>query len=63
MTNRSAASKGARKLEKLYNTKGHGTKHSTVLRLVEERGLEGAIQQLESWGMAPVVTLEREGEP
>jgi hypothetical protein len=51
MTNRGHDVKDARKLEKLYATKAHGTKHSTVLRLVREKGLEGAIEQLEAWGM------------
>ncbi len=55
MTNRSHATKDARKLEKLYRTKEHGTKHTTVLRLISEHGLEGAMRQLEAWGMTPVV--------
>ncbi len=51
MTSRGTASKQARMLEKVYETKKHGTKHMTVLRLVQEQGLEGAIDQLEAWGM------------
>jgi hypothetical protein len=51
MSNRSTATKNARRLEKLYGTKAHGVKHMTVLRLVNERGLDGAIEQLEAWGM------------
>jgi hypothetical protein len=43
----------ARQLERLYRTKEHGTGHQTVLRLIRERGLDGAIQQLEAWGMKP----------
>ena len=58
MTTSSSASKHARRLEKLYNTKAHGTKYMTVLRLVEERGVEGAIKQLEAWGMKPTVNPE-----
>jgi GH24 family phage-related lysozyme (muramidase) len=53
MSNRSHETKDARKLEKLYNTKEHGTSHSTVMRLIREKGLEGAMAQLESWGMKP----------
>ena len=53
MTQRSRATKDARRLERLYRTKEHGTGHQTVLRLLRERGLEGAIQQLEAWGMKP----------
>ncbi len=55
MTNRSHDSKDARKLEKLYDTKRHGTNHSTVLRLIQEKGLDGAIEQLEAWGMRRVI--------
>lgn len=58
MTNRSHDTKDARKIEKLYNTKGHGTSHSTVLRLIRERGLDGAISQLESWGMTQCLISE-----
>jgi len=46
-------SKEARRLEKLYDTKAHGTGHQTVLRLIREKGLDGAIAQLEAWGMKP----------
>jgi len=53
MTQRSHATKDARRLERLYRTKEHGTAHQTVLRLIRECGLEGAIQQLEVWGMKP----------
>ena len=53
MTTRSKTTKTARKLERLYNTKAHGTKHSTVMRLLHNVGLEGTIQQLEAWGMTP----------
>jgi len=53
MTNRGNDSKEARKLEKLYRTKEHGTGHQTVLRLIREKGLDGAIAQLEAWGMKP----------
>lgn len=51
MSNRSRETKDARSLEKLYQTKANGVKHMTVLRLVTERGLDGAIEQLEAWGM------------
>jgi hypothetical protein len=51
VSNRSTATKTARKLEKLYQTKKHGTNHMTVLRLLAERGLDGTIEQLEAWGM------------
>ena len=53
MANRTTAQRDARRLEKLYATKEHGTKYTTVLRLVVERGLEGAIRQLEDWGLTP----------
>jgi hypothetical protein len=63
MTNRSHTTKDARKLEKLYDTKSHGVSHSTVLRLIQERGLDGAIEQLEAWGMKRVTgTIEPEPE-
>lgn len=48
----------ARRLERLYNTKAHGTKHATVMRLLHNHGLEGTIVQLESWGMRPSATTE-----
>jgi hypothetical protein len=50
---RSNTTRTARKLERLYNTKAHGTKHATVMRLLHNVGLEGTIQQLEAWGMKP----------
>lgn len=62
MGDRSQTTKDARRLEKLYGTKEHGTSHSTVHRLVSERGLEGAIQQLEAWGMKPAGASEGAGE-
>ena len=49
--------KDARRLEKLYDTKARGTTHTTVLRLIRERGIEGAIAQLEAWGMRPVMDV------
>ena len=54
MGNRSAATREARRLERLYDTKAHGTKHSTILRLLHDVGLEKTIEQLEAWGMRPV---------
>jgi hypothetical protein len=45
----------ARRLEKLYDTKANGIRHSTILHLIQERGLNGTIVQLESWRMKPVV--------
>lgn len=54
MGNQSRETKDARDLERLYDTKAYGTKHQTVLRLVRERGLEGAMAQLEAWGMVPM---------
>jgi hypothetical protein len=53
MTTRSKTTKTARQLERLYNTKAHGTKHGTVMRLLHNVGLEGTIRQLEAWGMKP----------
>jgi len=55
MSNRSRATKDARKLEKLYGTKARQIAHSTILRLIRERGLDGAIQQLEAWGLTPTM--------
>lgn len=51
MANQSSRTKEARRIERLYNTKAHGTKHGTVMRLIENHGIEGCIQQLEAWGM------------
>ena len=53
MSNRSQATRDARRIEKLYKTKEHGTKHQTVLHLIQERGVDGCIEQLEAWGMSP----------
>jgi hypothetical protein len=54
MTSRGGKNKDAKRLMALYDCKKHGTKYSTVLNLLKERGLEGAITQLEAWGMKPV---------
>jgi hypothetical protein len=54
VTDRSRDTKDARKIEKLYDTKAYGTKHSTVVRLIREKGLEGAMTQLEEWGLKRV---------
>jgi hypothetical protein len=62
MSNRSSATKTARKLERLYDTKTHGTKHGTIMRLLHNVGLEGTIQQLEAWGMKPAAVAERHGK-
>lgn len=51
---RSNTTKTARRLEKLYDTKAHGTKHSTVMSLLRDKGLEGTMVQLEAWGMKPL---------
>ena len=51
MTTRSKTTTTARQLERLYNTKAHGTKHGTVMRLLHNVGLEKTIEQLEAWGM------------
>lgn len=56
MTNKAGGRGDARRLEKLYGTKAHGTSYQTVLNLVRERGLDGAIKQLEEWGMKPQTT-------
>lgn len=50
---RDSTTREARRLERLYQTKKHGTKHGTVMRLLHNVGLEGAILQLEAWGMKP----------
>ena len=49
-----AKTRDARAIEVLYDTKAHGTGHQTVVRLIQERGLDGAIEQLEAWGMKPL---------
>jgi len=54
MSNQSKDTKEARRLEKLYGTREQGTAHSTVLRLVRQRGVEGAAAQLVAWGLKPV---------
>lgn len=60
---RSSMTREARRLERLYNTKAHGTKHGTVMRLLHNVGLEKTIEQLEAWGMKPVADLSgSEGE-
>jgi hypothetical protein len=56
MTSRSTETKNARKLERLYRTKEHGTKHTTVLNLIRDHGLDGAMAQLEAWGMVAETT-------
>lgn len=61
MGNQSAPTKRARELEKLYDTKAHGTNHTTVLRLVLDHGFEGAAKQLEAWGMTASPTAGRTG--
>jgi hypothetical protein len=53
MMGRSSTTREARRLERLYQTKKHGTKHGTIMRLLHNVGLEGAIAQLEAWGMKP----------
>ncbi len=53
MGHQSQETKDARRLEKLYRTKEHGCAHSTVLRLIRQKGVDGAIAQLEAWGMKP----------
>lgn len=53
MSGRSSMTKEARRIERLYGTKAHGTKHGTVMRLLHNVGLEGCIQQLEAWGLKP----------
>jgi hypothetical protein len=53
MSHQSQETKDARRLEKLYRTKEHDCAHSTVLRLIREKGIEGAKKQLEAWGMKP----------
>jgi hypothetical protein len=50
---RDATTRTARRLERLYETKKHGTKHATIMRLLHNVGLEGTIRQLEAWGMKP----------
>jgi hypothetical protein len=53
MSGQSHRTKTARKLEKLYSTKAHDVKHQTIMRLLEDRGLDGTINQLEAWGLRP----------
>lgn len=53
MSRQAKDTREAKRLERLYGTKAQGTSHTTVLRLVRDRGLEGAIAQLEAWGMKP----------
>jgi hypothetical protein len=55
MSNRTTAQRNARRLMKVYDVKAHGSCYTTVLRLVREQGLDGAIEQLEAWGMKPQV--------
>lgn len=52
---REALKREARRIERLYATKEHGTSHSTVLRLLRDQGAEATIAQLEAWGMRPQV--------
>ena len=63
MSHRSTATRNARRLERLYQTKAHGVKHMTVLRLLSERGLDGAIEQLEAWGMKAEVVVNDASSP
>ena len=58
MSDRSRTTKDARRLEKVYDTKAHGTKHRTVMQLIHDRGLDGAIEQLEAWGLKRTEQLE-----
>lgn len=60
MSNQSHRTKTARKLEKLYATKAHGTKHGTIMRLLENHGLDGCINQLEAWGLRPCMNTSPE---
>lgn len=60
---RNSTTREARRLEHLYQTKKHGTKHGTVMRLLHNVGLEGAIRQLEAWGMKPDGVPSGSGEP
>ena len=63
MSHRSTATRNARRLERLYQTKAHGVKHMTVLSLLSERGLDGAIEQLEAWGMKAEVVVNGAPSP
>lgn len=56
MSGRSQSTRDARRLERLYGTKAGGTNHYTVLRLIRQRGLDGAIEELEAMGFRPVTT-------
>ena len=58
MTTRGGKNKDVKRLMALYDCKKHGTKYSTVLNLLKERGLEGAITQLEDWGMRANTTAK-----
>ena len=57
MTTRSTESRNARRLERLYGTKASGIQYTTVLRLIRDRGLDGAMLELESRGLKPVVAI------
>jgi hypothetical protein len=52
------AKREALRLERLYDTKGNGIKWMHLLRLVSTRGLDGAIEELESRGLKPKVPDE-----
>ena len=55
MSNKGADKGIARQLEHIYNTKARGISYNTMLRLVREHGVGGAIAQLEALGMAAIV--------
>jgi hypothetical protein len=64
MGKKSTRSKNARLVEDLYATKEHGMSYTDVLKLIDEYGLDGAIDMLEARGLKPVVrATEAEPEP
>ena len=45
--------KNVRSIQKMYqgrNPEGRSLSYMIILRLVEEKGVKGAIQQIEAWG-------------
>lgn len=53
-------SKDAKRLTKLYGTRERGVGHQRVLLLIRERGLDGAIAELEAMGFRPLIDLSPE---
>ena len=51
-------SKDAKRLTKLYGTRERGVGHQRVLLLIRERGLDGAIEEIEAMGFRPLTPSE-----